>query len=134
MKGRLYRTGDLARYLPGGNVEFCGRVDHQVKIRGYRIELGEIENALREHANVREAIVQARDDEHGHKHLVAYCVPQHDPAPPSAEGKSAKPAAESKPDYENLTEKDIAGFSDAQLDRYIAWSQAGVKKRTGVRM
>lgn len=78
---RLYRTGDLARYLPDGNVEFCGRVDHQVKIRGYRIELGEIENALREHANVREAIVQAREDELGHKHLVAYCVPQHEPAP-----------------------------------------------------
>ncbi|HKR15159.1 MAG TPA: amino acid adenylation domain-containing protein [Pyrinomonadaceae bacterium] len=82
---RLYRTGDLARYLPDGNVEFCGRVDHQVKIRGYRIELGEIENALREHSNIREAIVQARADEQGHKHLVAYCVAQHDPAPVSAE-------------------------------------------------
>ena len=82
---RLYRTGDLARYLPDGNVEFCGRVDQQVKIRGYRIELGEIENALREHSNIREAIVQAKDDEFGHKHLVAYCVPQHEPAPPGAE-------------------------------------------------
>jgi amino acid adenylation domain-containing protein len=40
---RLYRTGDLARYLPDGNIEYLGRVDHQVKIRGYRIELGEVE-------------------------------------------------------------------------------------------
>jgi amino acid adenylation domain-containing protein len=54
---RLYRTGDLARFLPGGEIEFLGRIDHQVKIRGFRIELGEIEAALRRHPAVREAVV-----------------------------------------------------------------------------
>ena len=40
---RLYRSGDLGRYLPDGEMEYLGRLDHQVKIRGFRIELGEIE-------------------------------------------------------------------------------------------
>lgn len=74
--GRLYRTGDLARYLPGGDIEFCGRIDHQVKINGYRIELGEIEGALLEHGGVREALVTATEDETGGKQLVAYVVPK----------------------------------------------------------
>jgi len=74
--GRLYRSGDLVRSLPDEQIEFCGRIDDQVKLHGYRIELGEIEAALREQAGVRDAVVLARDNEPGGKHLVAYVVPK----------------------------------------------------------
>ncbi|RYE53122.1 MAG: amino acid adenylation domain-containing protein, partial [Sphingobacteriales bacterium] len=71
---RLYKTGDLCRYLPDGNIEFLGRIDHQVKIRGFRIELGEIEDALTSYEFVKDSVVLARENISGEKQLVAYIV------------------------------------------------------------
>ncbi|PHM37254.1 Amino acid adenylation [Xenorhabdus mauleonii] len=73
---RMYKSGDLGRWLPDGNVEYLGRNDFQIKLRGFRIELGEIETRLRQCHGVREAVVIAREDEQGHKRLVAYLKPQ----------------------------------------------------------
>jgi amino acid adenylation domain-containing protein/non-ribosomal peptide synthase protein (TIGR01720 family) len=94
---RLYKTGDLARYLPDGNIEFLGRIDHQVKIRGFRIELGEIESVLGRHPTVRETVVIAREDVPGDKRLVAYVVASHEPTPTFSELRSF--LKEKLPDY-----------------------------------
>ncbi len=93
---RLYKTGDLARYLPDGNIEFLGRIDHQVKIRGFRIELGEIETVLGRHPSVREAVVLAREDEPGDRRLVAYIVTEKKSTPASELGRFLE---EALPDY-----------------------------------
>jgi acyl carrier protein len=76
----FYRSGDLGRYLPNGEIEYLGRIDHQVKIRGFRIELGEIEAALAAHPAVREALIIAVASDDGTR-LNAYYVPAASPAP-----------------------------------------------------
>jgi amino acid adenylation domain-containing protein len=79
---RIYKTGDLARWLPDGNLQYLGRIDHQVKLRGFRIELGEIEASLLKHPKIQEAVVLVREDsEHDsygelrYQRLVTYVVP-----------------------------------------------------------
>ncbi len=74
---RLYKTGDWVRYLPDGNLEFIGRVDHQVKIRGFRVELGEIEHHLLLSDGVNNAVVVALTNDTGDKSLVAYVAHSH---------------------------------------------------------
>ena len=51
-----------------------GRRDGQVKIRGFRIELKEVEAVIREFPGIKDATVQAFDDENGGKFIAAYIV------------------------------------------------------------
>ncbi len=74
MGHRLYKTGDRARWLPGGLLQFLGRLDHQVKIRGYRIELGEIRHHLTSHEKVTDALVTAVSMGMDNVQLCAYIV------------------------------------------------------------
>ena len=70
----VYRTGDIVRYLPDGNIQFVGRRDGQVKIRGFRIELKEVEAVIREFPGIKDATVQAFDEDGGGKFIAAYIV------------------------------------------------------------
>ncbi|MEM8997052.1 MAG: phosphopantetheine-binding protein, partial [Acidobacteriota bacterium] len=89
------------RWLPGGEIDIIGRIDHQVKVRGFRVELGEIESALGQHPGVAAQAVTLQGDGRGGKRLVAYVVPEADPeadgAPSPGELRSFLGA--SLPDY-----------------------------------
>lgn len=76
--GRIYKTGDYGKMTSNGYIEFCGRKDNQVKIIGYRIELGEIENRIREHKDIKNAVVIDRENNNGQKYLCAYIVTEKD--------------------------------------------------------
>ncbi|MFE4972091.1 non-ribosomal peptide synthetase [Kitasatospora sp. NPDC056651] len=69
----MYRTGDLAQLRADGALLFVGRADDQVKIHGYRVEPGEVEQSLRNHPEVRDAVVLA-DGEGDDRRLVAFVV------------------------------------------------------------
>jgi acyl-coenzyme A synthetase/AMP-(fatty) acid ligase/aryl carrier-like protein len=95
--GRMYRTGDRAKWLPDGQLQVLGRMDHQIKLRGFRIELGEIETVLMRQSAVAAAALILREDNPGSPRLVAYYV--------QAAGHSVSPTqlraalAEELPDY-----------------------------------
>lgn len=71
---KLYKTGDLARYLPDGNIEFLGRIDHQIKLYGFRLELLEIESVLNLYPEVHQAVVLLTENSQNDKFLAAYLI------------------------------------------------------------
>ena len=94
-KEMVYRTGDIARWLPDGDIDFIGRVDHQVKVRGFRIELGEIESLLSEYSGVQQNVVVVREDQVDNKRIVAYLIMDGD----LKQGELRRYLKEKLPDY-----------------------------------
>jgi epothilone synthetase B len=123
---RLYLSGDVGRYLPDGSIEFLGRDDSQVKIGGHRIELGEVEAALRQHPDVRDAIVTAAGDPRQLRHLIGYVVPEKAPI-------SAGTAAPASMDLAEFSAEDVAGISVLDpLERIdFKLSQRGIRRDAG---
>ncbi|MGG4442605.1 tyrocidine non-ribosomal peptide synthetase TycB [Brevibacillus fortis] len=78
---KMYRTGDLAKWLPDGNIEYLGRIDHQVKVRGHRVELGEVESVLLRYETIIEAAAITHLDDHGQPYLCAYYVANGEASP-----------------------------------------------------
>lgn len=68
-------TGDLGRWGSRGELKHLGRNYFQLKIRGYRVEHGEIEVRVREHPDVAQAVVVAREFGATDIRLVAYLTP-----------------------------------------------------------
>ncbi|TAL42098.1 MAG: amino acid adenylation domain-containing protein, partial [Methylovulum sp.] len=73
----IYRTGDLAKWLPDGNLEYLGRIDHQIKLRGFRIELGEIDAVLGQHPDIQQVVTNLYEAD-GDKRIVAYLTTAQD--------------------------------------------------------
>jgi len=120
---RLYKTGDLARYLPDGNIEFLGRIDHQVKIRGYRIELGEIEAVLNQDLWIQDAVVIARGDLSGDRHLVAYVVPKRQTGNSPEDPSSAEVQEQQVSEWQTLFDQT---FAEADEPKDPTMNTAGV--------
>jgi amino acid adenylation domain-containing protein len=78
---RVYRLGDLGVIRPDGCLDYLGRKDWQVKVRGHRVETSEVEAALLRLGGVRDAVVVGRSSASGGQRLVAYVVPDGEPAP-----------------------------------------------------
>ncbi|MBD2461873.1 alpha/beta fold hydrolase [Oscillatoria sp. FACHB-1407] len=94
---QIYFTRDLGRLRPDGCLEFLGRKDFMLKIRGYRVEPSEIEVALLELGSIKQAVVVAQPDANGEQQLVAYFIPQAEPAPSTTRLRRA--LTQTLPDY-----------------------------------
>jgi amino acid adenylation domain-containing protein len=157
---RIYRSGDLARFLPDGNIEFMGRIDHQVKIRGFRVEPAEVEAVLKQHPSVRQSVLVPYDDS-GEKRLAAYVVGAKNPTteelrsflsqrlpeymipsafvyletlPLNANGKVDLQALPSVADSQAKNSREFAPARNADEEKLIAiWTEVLKLERVGIR-
>jgi amino acid adenylation domain-containing protein len=71
---KMYKTGDLGRIRDDGEILFIGRIDTQIKFRGYRIETEEIEYQLKQHDDIKKAIVTVFQGQLNDSLLIAYIL------------------------------------------------------------
>ncbi|MEM7612273.1 MAG: AMP-binding protein, partial [Pseudomonadota bacterium] len=72
---KWYDTNDAVRRMPGGSLQFIGRVDDTVKIRGFRVDLKEVEHALLALDAVNQATVVVDQCRAGSGSLLAFVTP-----------------------------------------------------------
>jgi epothilone synthetase B len=125
---RVYLSGDIGRYLPDGSIEFLGRDDSQVKIGGHRIELGEVEAALRQHPDVRDAIVIAAGEPRQLTHLIGYVIPEN-----ASAGVAKAGQAPGSMDLAEFNAEDLTGISVLDPVERIEFklNQWGIRRDTG---
>ncbi|XYY60520.1 beta-ketoacyl synthase N-terminal-like domain-containing protein [Bacillus velezensis] len=128
---KLYKTGDMARFLPGGRIEYMGRMDTQVKIRGYRIEPGDIESRLNAHPAVQESVVVVNNHS-GNEKLCAFYIRKNGEPLPSAKElrnhlKQAPPAYMTPASFIRLEEPPLT--PNGKVDRKLLVARDLTEKR-----
>ncbi|MEU4086733.1 amino acid adenylation domain-containing protein [Streptomyces aureus] len=131
--GRLYRTGDRGRFLPGGALEFLGRIGDQAKIRGHRVEPGEVASELAGLDGVRECAVFCVEDAADERRLVGYVTLR--PGTGVTAGGLRARLGEKLPDYmipTIVTVGSLPRLSNGKVDRValLATEATPVQTRT----
>lgn len=94
MDGRTwYRTGNRVRRLGHGELAYLGRLDAQVQIQGLRVELAEIDQAVRECAEVEDAVTVTRQTGRGLELVVFYTGTRSSPVGLTRQLRLTLPAA-----------------------------------------
>jgi acyl-coenzyme A synthetase/AMP-(fatty) acid ligase/acyl carrier protein len=78
---KIFRTGDLGQMSMDGCLIHLGRKDSMIKIRSFRVDTADVEVALAHHPEVKAVAVIGRQTSSGDVKLVAYFVPNTEPAP-----------------------------------------------------
>ena len=112
----LYKTGDRVKWCADGQIDYLGRLDRQVKLRGFRIELGEIEAVLEQHPAVQQAKVVLEERPGNDARILAYIVPDGQPASSLQGLPSSEPPRRTSP---SDLSAEVMKFARAKLPTHM---------------